>query len=248
MRPSPKPPRVQATRPRRTQADSDRFDARPGEIPDRRQKRPRDADEQADCISIDRFLVAVDDLGLIDETDARALVAKITEARPRCDSRQLGRELVAAGRLTSYQAGAICQGKAKGLLIGRYTVLDKLGAGGMGMVFKAQHRRLKQVVALKILPPSLTRHPDLVQRFHREAEAAAKLNHPNIVRAIDADDAGGTHFLVMEFVEGTNLSKLVRTKGALSPAKASTRSFRPRAGWRSPTTRESCTATSNPRT
>ena len=127
---------------------------------------------------------------------------------------------MAAGRLTSYQAGAICQGKAKGLLIGRYTVLDKLGAGGMGMVFKAQHRRLKQVVALKILPPSLTRNPELVQRFHREAETAAKLNHTNIVRAIDADDAGGTHFLIMEFVEGTTLSKLVRARGVFSPAKA----------------------------
>ena len=167
-----------------------------------------------------QFLRAVDDLGLMDEADARAILAKIKEAQPPCDSRQLGRELVAAGRLTAYQAGAICQGKAKGLLIGRYTVLDKLGAGGMGMVFKAQHRRLKQVVALKILPPSLTRNPELVQRFHREAETAAKLNHPNIVRAIDADDAGGTHFLVMEFVEGTNLSKLVRTRGVLSPAKA----------------------------
>ncbi len=128
--------------------------------------------------------------------------------------------MVAAGRLTGYQAGAICQGKSKGLVIGRYIVLDKLGVGGMGMVFKAQHRRLKQVVALKILPPSLTRNAELVQRFHREAETAAKLNHPNIVRAIDADDAGGTHFLVMEFVEGTNLSKLVRTRGVCSPAKA----------------------------
>ena len=125
-----------------------------------------------------------------------------------------------AGRLTGYQAGAISQGKAKGLVIGRYTVLDKLGAGGMGMVFKAQHRRLKQVIALKILPPSLTRNAELVQRFHREAETAAKLNHPNIVRALDADDAGGTHFLVMEFVEGSNLSNLVRTRGVFSPAKA----------------------------
>ena len=145
---------------------------------------------------------------------------KASSSIQRCDSRQLARELVDAGRLTAYQAGAICQGKSKGLLIGRYTVLDKLGAGGMGMVFKAQHRRLKQVVALKILPPSLTRNPELVQRFHREAETAAKLNHPNIVRAIDADDAGGTHFLVMEFVEGTNLSKLVRSRGVLTQAKA----------------------------
>jgi serine/threonine protein kinase len=179
-----------------------------------------DFGEKTDGISVDHFIRAADDLGLIDAADARAFLSRITEARAPCNSRQLGHELTAAGRLTAYQAGAICQGKAKGLLIGRYIVLDKLGAGGMGMVFKAQHRRLKQVVALKILPPSLTSNPELVQRFHREAETVAKLNHPNIVRALDADDAGGTHFLVMEFVDGTNLSKLVRTRGVLSASKA----------------------------
>ena len=76
------------------------------------------------------------------------------------------------------------------------------------------------MVALKILPPSLAGNPELVQRFHREAEAAAKLNHRNIVRAIDADEAGGMHFLVMEFVEGTNLSRLVKTQGVRSPSTA----------------------------
>jgi serine/threonine protein kinase len=203
-----------------TQTDSGPLATGPGEIPDLLEKRPPDSDDKAVCISIDQFVDAVDELGLMPAAEARAYLAKIIQAGSPCNSLQLGRALVSAGRLTAYQAGAICQGKAKGLVIGRYAVLDKLGVGGMGMVFKAQHRRLKQVVALKILPPSLTRNPELVQRFHREAEMVAKLNHPNIVRAIDADDAGGTHFLVMEFVEGTNLSKLVRNRGVLSPAKA----------------------------
>ena len=203
-----------------TQADSAPSATPPGEITDLSDKRPRDSGEDADSIGVDQFVRAVDDLGLMDGDEARAFLAKILEARPPSNSRQLGREMVAAGHLTNYQAGAICQGKAKGLVIGRYIVLDKLGVGGMGMVFKAQHRRLKQVVALKLLPPSLMRNPELVQRFLREAETAAKLNHPNIVRAIDADDAGGTHFLVMEFVEGTNLSKLVKSRGAQSPAMA----------------------------
>ncbi len=203
-----------------TQADPEPAAACSGGLPDLQDQRPRDPADKSDWISVDQFLGAVEDLGLMDGADARAFLTKVAESRPSCDSRELGRELVAAGRLTGYQVGAICQGKAKGLVIGRYIVLDKLGAGGMGMVFKAQHRRLKQVFALKILPPSLTRNPELVQRFHREAETAAKLNHPNIVRAIDADDAGGTHFLVMEYVEGTNLSKLVKSRGVLSPAKA----------------------------
>src|SRR5262249_9144263 len=154
------------------------------------------------------------------EADASAFLAKAAEARSSQDSRQLGRAMVAAGWLTAYQAGAICQGKAKGLIIGRYIVLEKLGAGGMGMVFKAQHRRLKQAVALKILPPSLTRNPELLHRFQREAQTAARLNHRNIVRAIDADEAGGMHFLVMEFVEGANLSRLVKARGVRSPARA----------------------------
>ncbi len=130
------------------------------------------------------------------------------------------RELVAAKRLTAYQAGAICQGKAKGLAIGRYVVLDKLGAGGMGVVFKAEQRKLRRVVALKILPPSITREPEALVRFHREAEAAAKLDHPNLVRAIDADEAGGMHFLVMEFVDGRDLGKLVRARGPLAAGQA----------------------------
>ena len=176
------------------QAEPGLFAASRGEITGLSEKQPPNADQNSDSISVDQFVEAVEDLGLMERADARALLAKCLEFDPRCDSRQLARELVDVGRLTAYQAGAICQGKSKGLLIGRYTVLDKLGAGGMGIVFKAQHRRLKQVVALKILPPSLTRNPELVQRFHREAETAAKLNHPNIVRAIDADDVGGTHF------------------------------------------------------
>ena len=190
------------------------------EIPDLPARRPRGSGEVAAGISVAEFLRAVEELGLVDEADASAFLAKAAEARSSQDSRQLGRAMVAAGWLTAYQAGAICQGKAKGLIIGRYIVLEKLGAGGMGMVFKARHRRLKQAVALKILPPSLTRNPELLHRFQREAQTAARLNHRNIVRAIDADEAGGMHFLVMEFVEGANLSRLVKARGVRSPARA----------------------------
>src|SRR5262249_11980940 len=138
-------------------------------------RRPRGSGEVAAGISVAEFLRAVEELGLVDEADASAFLAKAAEARSSQDSRQLGRAMVAAGWLTAYQAGAICQGKAKGLIIGRYIVLEKLGAGGMGLVFKAQHRRLKQAVALKILPPSLTRNPELLHRFQREAQTAARL-------------------------------------------------------------------------
>src|SRR5436190_1007289 len=81
--------------------------------------------------------------------------------------------LVRAGKLTAYQAGALAQGKAAGLVIGAYLVLEKLGQGGMGVVFKARHRQTGRVVALKILPPSFGRDHEAVRRFRREFEVAA---------------------------------------------------------------------------
>jgi serine/threonine protein kinase len=167
-----------------------------------------------------RFIHDASDIGLFDASEIHAFLDRFPIAeRPR-DAKRLARELVAAGKMTAYQAGAICQGKAKGLVIGRFVVLEKLGAGGMGMVFKAEQRRLRRVVALKILPPSITREPDAVGRFHREAEAAAKLDHSNLVRAIDADEAGGMHFLVMEYVDGRDLGKIVKARGPLPVAQA----------------------------
>src|SRR6185503_11634525 len=108
--------------------------------------------------------------------------------------------------LTKFQAQEAYQGKAKGLVLGNYALLDKIGAGGMGQVFKAEHRRMKRIVALKMLPASLLKDKAAAARFQREVEAAAKLSHTNIVAAHDADEANGVHFLVMEYVEGNDLA------------------------------------------
>ncbi|HEX3447641.1 MAG TPA: serine/threonine-protein kinase, partial [Isosphaeraceae bacterium] len=86
--------------------------------------------------------------------------------------------------------------------------------------FKARHRVLKRIVALKLLPPSLARDPSAVQRFHREAKAAATLSHPNVVAVLDADEFRGLHFLVMEYVEGRDLARLVRQQGPMSLTQA----------------------------
>lgn len=98
----------------------------------------------------------------------------------------------------------------------RYKILRELGAGGMGVVYKAEHRIMGRVVALKVVAPHLTAKAGAVERFRKEVRAAASLNHPNIVTAHDADEAGGMHFLVMEYVEGTSLDRLVAKKGPLS--------------------------------
>ncbi len=102
----------------------------------------------------------------------------------------------------------------------RYRIVEVLGQGGMGTVYKAQHRLMERLVALKVIDRGLTGNPAVVERFRREVKAAAQLNHPNIVHAYDAEQAMDTHFLVMEFVEGTTLARLVEQEGPLSVAQA----------------------------
>jgi hypothetical protein len=102
----------------------------------------------------------------------------------------------------------------------RYRILEVLGTGGMGVVYKAEHRLLERPVALKVIDRGLTGKPAVVERFRREVKAAGQLNHPNIVQAHDADQAGDSHFLVMEFVEGTTLARLVEQQGPLPIAQA----------------------------
>src|SRR5262245_5379236 len=102
----------------------------------------------------------------------------------------------------------------------RYRVLAPVGAGGMGVVYKAEQRMMGRVVALKVMARRYTANPEAVARFRREVHAAARLNHPNIVTAHDADEAEGLHFLVMEYVEGTSLDRLVRRRGPLSVVTA----------------------------
>lgn len=136
------------------------------------------------------------------------------------DGRSLARELLQRGWLTAYQINQLSQGRGRELLLGPYVLLERLGEGGMGQVFKARQARLGRIVAIKVIRADRLTSTDAVRRFRREIEAAAQLDHPNIVRALDADEAGGSHFFVMEFVEGTDLGKLVRTKGPLPVATA----------------------------
>ncbi|HUG91573.1 MAG TPA: protein kinase, partial [Planctomycetaceae bacterium] len=101
-----------------------------------------------------------------------------------------------------------------------YRLLRKLGEGGMGTVYKALHVRLDRVVALKVLPPDRVHDAAAVARFEREMRAAGRFDHPAIVRATDAGELDGTHFLVMEYVEGLDLARLVERCGPLAIADA----------------------------
>ena len=172
------------------------------------------------AVSVENFLKHLTDSGILSLDDINRLDAKIPREKRTQDAGDLARDLVRQNKLTQFQARALYQGKPKGLVLGNYILLDKIGAGGMGMVFKAQHRRMKRLVAVKVLPQAAVKDPNLVKRFRREVEAAAKLTHPNIVAAYDADEFNGTHFLVMEFVEGVDLAKYVKDHGPLPVEKA----------------------------
>ncbi len=136
------------------------------------------------------------------------------------DIKMLGQELVRRGWLTRFQANQVAAGKGQMLVLDQYVLLDKLGEGGMGAVFRARQLRIKRDVALKVIRRDALKAKGAVERFQREAEVAAKLSHPNIVTIHDANEVNGTHFLVMEFIEGTDLARLVETQGPLPAALA----------------------------
>ncbi|MDA1049162.1 MAG: DUF1080 domain-containing protein [Planctomycetota bacterium] len=127
---------------------------------------------------------------------------------------------VSNGLLTPFQAAMIAAGNSALLRLGQYLLLDEIGAGGMGRVYRAKHTPMDRVVALKILSKELVSTTDAVARFQREMRAAARLIHSRIVTAFDAGCDGDTHFLVMEYVDGTNLHQIVKEHGPLDVADA----------------------------
>lgn len=156
-------------------------------------------------------------LGLL-EADVLEEAARLQDQSP--DPRVLARVLVDRHWLTPFQANLLVQGRGAELLLGAYVIRARVGEGGMGQVFKARHRRLGHIVALKVIRKDRLSNPAAVKRFEREMTAACQVTHPNVVRACDADTAGGTMFLAMEYVEGIDLDKIVNDAGPLPVAEA----------------------------
>jgi serine/threonine protein kinase len=124
------------------------------------------------------------------------------------------------GVLTRFQAARVLVGKGEDLVLGQYRVLDELGAGGFGRVYRALHTVMGRVVAVKVIAPELVEDERARAWFKREVLAVTQLYHPNIVMAYDANEADGRLFLVMEYVEGQNLDTLLRRQGPLPLAPA----------------------------
>jgi eukaryotic-like serine/threonine-protein kinase len=142
------------------------------------------------------------------------------DARRFTDVRALAQHLIKQNRLTPYQVNQILQGQVNGLVLGQYRLLERLGEGGMGQVFKARHQTMGRIVAIKVIRKDRLGNANLVKRFHREIQLAAQLTHPNVVLAFDADQVGGNHFFAMEYVDGIDLSRLIKQNGALPVATA----------------------------
>src|SRR5262245_49615867 len=107
-----------------------------------------------------------------------------------------------------------------GQTLGPYELVDKLGSGGMGAVYRGVHRRLQQARAIKVLPPQLAQDPNFVARFAREATLSAELRHPNIVAIHDFSEAEGFQYIVMELIEGVSLRALIEAEGPLPVERA----------------------------
>jgi serine/threonine protein kinase len=168
------------------------------------------------AVTLEQFIENLTESGLFTAEELAAFQQSLPPDRRPTDVQGLARELVRAKRLTRYQAAAIYQGITKGLVLGEYVILDKIATGGMGQVFKAEHRRMRRLVAVKLLPTSAMESPDAVRRFYREVQAAAQLSHPNIVTAYDASEFEGVHYLAMEYVDGRDLGRVVKEHGPLS--------------------------------
>ncbi len=148
------------------------------------------------------------------EKISRAMKGKSVEPRA------VAKELLKQGWVTPYQVNQLLQGRGAELVLGEYLLLDRLGEGGMGQVFKARHRIMERTVAIKVIRKELLAHPDAAQRFQREIRLVAQLDHPHLIRAHDAARIGDTLYLVTEYVEGTDLQRLVQKSGPLSVGHA----------------------------
>jgi serine/threonine-protein kinase len=165
--------------------------------------------------SIDRqtFLAYLRQSGLVTDEEFAQVARRFAD---RGSARSLARALIEEGTLTRFQAERLFMGQTAGFLLGQYRILEQIGRGGMGRVYKAEHRTMRRIVALKVLTAELLQTERAIELFLHEVRAVSQLVHPNIVTAFDANEVGGRYYLVLEFVDGPNLDQLVRKQGPLS--------------------------------
>jgi hypothetical protein len=169
--------------------------------------------------TVDEFLAVVAKSKLL---EGESLGGYLQPLSGRCLSTPggLAEQMVQDGLLTRFQVENLLQGKWLGFHIGPYKVLERVGAGSTGAVYRCSHAHLRRQVAVKVLLRTKAQDEEALRRFEREARAAAALDHPNIVHAFDVGREGRLHYLVLEFISGVSLLRLLREQGPPPPAQA----------------------------
>ena len=170
-------------------------------------------------VSVEKLIDLLKRSGLVENADqiSKALAALKNESGGLMpgDPKTVTNFLIEKKLITQWQSEKLLEGRYKGFFLGKYKLLGHLGTGGMSSVYLADHVLMQRRVAIKVLPKGRVEESSYLARFKKEAQAAARLDHRNIVRAYDIDEDKGTHYLVMEFVDGTDLQKLVKENGPI---------------------------------
>jgi len=169
--------------------------------------------------TLPEFLRVLRASGLVDEERLAPVIAPWRDQTGPV-SEDLAEALVTGELLTGWQLEQIRKGKSKGFTLGKYRLLRLLGAGGMSSVYLAENPTLRQRVAIKVLPIKRVEQSSYLARFEREAQVAFRLSHHNIARAFDLETTGNVHFMVLEYIEGTDLHAKVKAEGPLDVREA----------------------------
>ncbi len=174
-------------------------------------------------LTSERLIRLIEKSKLVDSAKAERLVKKIKEKHDGelpDEPKRVARYFEKQGLITKWHSDKLLAGKYKGFFLGKYKLLGHIGTGGMSSVYLAEHVRLQDRRAIKVLPKARVKDASYLARFQLEAKAIASLNHPNIVLAYDIDNDGDVHYIVMEYVDGLDLQLLVKRDGAIDPSTA----------------------------
>lgn len=172
-------------------------------------------------LTAESFLSVLRQSGLVEKDQLKRLIDDLQQAGGNTqDSDAIAAYLIQREVITQWQSDKLQQGKHKGFTLGKYKLLRLLGKGGMSSVYLAEHVLMRRRCAIKVLPIKRVKDSSYLARFHREAQAVASLDHPNIVRAYDIDHEidkdTEIHFLVMEYVNGRSVQDVIKEDGKLS--------------------------------
>jgi serine/threonine protein kinase len=170
--------------------------------------------------TIEEFLELVRKSNLVDSQRLETYLQEHPISALPAETTLCAARFVRDGLLTNFQAKQLLLGKWRGFTVGKYRLLERLGSGGSSTVYLCEHAVMRRLVAIKVLPEIKAENPASLARFHREARAAAALDHPNIVHAYDVDQEGNVHFLVMEHVDGYSLQEIVENHGPMDIPRA----------------------------